>query len=84
MEMTNKELDQYVAVNEGPFVGVMYKINNAQFVAADGGGNLLQLDYDVLNLDEGKEGEFEQWIGEFAVRALTYAIENEPEDGNGI
>ena len=83
MEMTNKELDEYVNVREGAFIGAMYKINKADFID-DNGKSLLQLDYDVLNLEEGKEKEFEQWLGEFVIRALEYAVENDPNDGNAI
>lgn len=83
MEMTKKQLDQYVDVTEGKYTGTMYKINKAEFTDVNG-KNVLKLDYDVINLSEGHEEEFEQWLGEHIIRALQYAVDNDPLDGTGI
>lgn len=83
MEMTKKQLDEYVDVREGEFVGAMYKINHCEF-NDDDGKHFLKMDYDVLNLPEDRERDFENWLGEFVLRALQYAVDNDPLDGNGI
>ncbi len=83
MEMSKGELDKYVVVEDGEFKDIMYKINGAKFKEVDN-HDVLQLDYDVLNLPEGKERDFEQYLGEFVIRALEFAVKNDPEDGNAI
>ncbi len=75
--------EKYVVVKEGVFAGISYKINDAKFVEKKG-KHLLELDYDVKDLPEGQEIEFENYLGEFVLRALQFAIDNDTKAGNGF
>lgn len=69
--------EDFITVPEGVYQGVSYKINNANFEEKDG-KHYLKFDYDVKNLEEGKEKEFEQFLGEFLIHSLkTYVSANQ-------
>ena len=75
--MTKKDLDCYNVIEEGKFKGSMYVVNDAGFELVDHGKRMLKVDYDVINLPEGKEQEFDQWIAKQVHDALIYAVEND-------
>lgn len=66
----------YITVQEGMYKGVSYKINNTEFEEKDG-GHFLKFDYDVKGLDASKEEDFENYLGEYLLRALMWAIEED-------
>jgi len=75
--------NNYITVNEGIYNGVSYRINNTEFEDRDG-KHFLKFDYDVKGLEEGMEEEFEHYIGEFLINALTWAIEEDKKNPKDI
>ena len=78
---SNPEKDFVIINDDSKFKGVSYRINNTEFVEEDG-KHLLKFDYDVKGLREGDEIEFEQFLGEFIIRALKWAIEEDEKKDN--
>ena len=66
----------FVTISYGIYEGVSYKINEAKFVEKNG-KDYIELDYDVKDLAEGKELEFEQYMGNLMIEALKYAVKND-------
>jgi hypothetical protein len=81
--MTDKE--GYVQViDREEFVGVYYRIRNTEVVERDG-KHFLKFDYDVKNLNEADEKEFEHYLGELLIRALEWSVEQDKlNDGNPV
>ena len=75
--------NNYITVNEGIYNGVSYRINNTEFEDSDG-KHFLKFDYDVKGLEEGKEKDFENYLGEFLINALTWAIEEDKKNPKEI
>jgi hypothetical protein len=74
----------YITVQEGIYQGVTYKINNAEVIEKDG-EHFLKFDYDVKGLEKGKEKDFENYLGDFIINALKWAVEQDKiNDGNSI
>ncbi len=77
------ENERFISIKEGIWMGVEYRINNAEFVDKDG-FTYLKFDYDVKGLDESKSDEFEKFLGEFITRAIDYEIEMDRQKGGDI
>ena len=65
----------YITLPDGDYKGVSYKINEAKFIEKDG-KDYIKLDYNVKDLPEGQELEFEQYMGELVVKVLEYAVKD--------
>ena len=79
LEIEQEENQPYNQVEDGPFKGVFYKITNAQVVEEDG-QTMIQFDYDTKGLNEENEAEFEKFIGELLIEALTNELKKNMTD----
>jgi len=55
------------------FDGVMFGINDIKFVD----DSVLKIDYDVYNLQEGKEAIFEKFIGDLVLTSLEELVKED-------